>query len=130
MAAMAYNQSINISPSDIAFIEITTRGGHGPVIDNTPGMYLYKPLPLSWPKQFYKPKYSVNDITNQLLDLRSTIDWEPDITTDANGKATIWFYTAGKPATYTLTIEGTDMNGNLGYKKGKINIGEIKGKSR
>jgi len=114
---------IDISPSDIAFVEITTRGGHGPVIDNTPGMYLYKPLPVSWPKQFYKPKYAVKDTTKHLPDLRSTIDWEPNITTDANGEAKLWFYAADKPSTYTLIIEGADMNGNLGYKTGKIVVG-------
>jgi hypothetical protein len=111
------------APSDKdAFIEITTRGGHGPLIDNTPGMYLYKPLALSWPKQFYKPKYTVNDTAKHLPDLRSTIAWEPNIITDADGKATIWFYATDKPSTYTITIEGTDLNGSLGYKRRKITI--------
>jgi len=130
MAALDYNQSINISPSDIAFIEITTRGGHGPVIDNTPGMYLYKPLPLSWPKQFYKPKYTVKDTANHISDLRSTLDWEPNVKTDANGEASIWFYTADKASTYTVTIEGMDMNGRLGYKTKKIKIGGIAEKTK
>lgn len=109
---------------NLAFIEITTRSGHGPIIDNTPGMYLYKPLPISWPKQFYKPKYAVKDTTNHLPDLRSTIAWEPNITTDANGEAKVWFYTADNSSTYTIIIEGVDMNGNLGYKQGKLNFGE------
>jgi hypothetical protein len=113
-----------LSPSDFAFIEITTRGGHGPGIDNTPGMFLYKPLPISWPKQFYKPKYAMKDTAKHLPDLRSTIDWEPNITTGINGEAKLWFYTTDKPSTYTLTIEGADMNGNLGYKLGKIKVGE------
>ncbi len=105
-----------------AFIEITTRGGHGPLIDNTPGMYLYKPLALNWPKQFYKPKYAVKDTTKRLPDLRSTIAWEPDVITDANGKATVWFYAADKPATYTVIVEGSDLNGGLAYKRQKIII--------
>ncbi|MDB5133355.1 MAG: carboxypeptidase regulatory-like protein [Mucilaginibacter sp.] len=109
---------------DFAFIEITTRSGRGPEIRSTPGIYLYKPLALSWPKQYYKPHYTVNDATKRLQDLRSTIDWEPYVSTDKNGKATIWFYTAGNPGTYTLTIEGTDWDGNLGFKMGKIRIGK------
>ena len=121
---------ILISPSDFAFVEITTRGGHGPVIDNTPGMYLYKPLPLSWPKHFYKPKYTVKDTAKHLPDLRSTIDWEPNITTNANGEATVSFFTADKPSTYTLTIEACDLNGNLGYKQGKIEVGKTNEKSK
>ncbi len=123
IGALLNNPSIDISPSDIAFVEITTRGGHGPLIDNTPGMYLYKPLPISWPKQFYKPKYAVKNTAMRLPDLRSTIDWEPNITTGINGEARVWFYTADKSSTYTVIIEGADMNGNLGYKLGKIIAG-------
>jgi hypothetical protein len=116
--------NLPIGPPDIAFVEITTRSGGGPDVGGIPGMYLYKPLPISWPKAFYKPKYSVKDPPNKRLDLRSTIDWEPNIVTDANGEARIWFYTADKPSTYTITVEGTDMNGHLGYKQGKITVGE------
>jgi hypothetical protein len=107
---------------DVAFIEITTRSGHGPIIDNTPGMYLYKPLAISWPKQFYKPKYLVTDTTKRSPDLRSTISWEPNIITDEDGMATLWFYAADKPSTYTITVEGVDFIGNLGYKRQKITV--------
>jgi hypothetical protein len=115
---------------DFVFVEITTRAGRGPVTDNTPGIYLYKPLALSWPKQFYKPQYEVNDTTRHLPDTRSTIDWEPNVITDKDGNASVFFYTADKPATYTLIIEGTDGNGNLGYRWEKISIlkQEIKSK--
>jgi len=127
--AMFNDPPISIVPSDIAFVEITTRGGHGPVIGNTPGMYVYKPLPLSWPKAFYKPKYTVKDTTSR-QDLRSTIDWEPNVTTNANGEANIWFYTADKPSIYTVTIEGTDMNGHFGYVQGKIKVETGKDKTK
>lgn len=114
-----------IHPSDFAFVEITTRAGRGPMIDNTPGMYLYKPLAITWPAQFYKPKYSIKD-TLHLSDYRSTIDWEPNIITDENGKATVSFYAADKPSTYTIIVEGTDANGNIGYKRQKIVIHQKK----
>jgi len=129
MAAMNHNPPVNINPSDIAFVEITTRAGHGPVIDNSPGMYLYKPLPIVWPKQFYKPKYSIKDTVKHLPDLRSTIDWEPNVTTDANGEAQLVFYTADKPSTYTIIVEGTDMKGTLGYKIGKLNVRQHEGEN-
>ena len=121
-AAMSVFPPINISASDFSFVEITTRSGHGPATDNTPGMYLYKPLPLSWPKQFYKPKYTVKNAIKRSPDLRSTIDWEPNITTGINGEANLWFYTADKPATYTLIIEGADMTGNIGSKSATLRI--------
>ena len=121
---------LNNTENDAAFVEITTRSGHGPIIDNTPGMYLYKPLPLSWPKEFYKPKYSLKDTVNRLPDLRSTIHWEPNIVIDANGEGKIWFYAADKPTTYSVIIEGADMNGGLGYKIGKITISTKKEKAK
>lgn len=114
-----------VHPSDCAFVEITTRAGRGPMIDNTPGMYLYKPLAITWPAQFYKPKYSMKD-TLQLPDYRSTIDWEPNIVTDKNGKATVSFYAADKPSTYTVIVEGADANGNIGYKRQKIVVSQKK----
>jgi len=104
----------------VAFIEITTRAGHGPFITNTPGVYMYKPLPISWPKHFYKPKYLAKK--DDVPDLRATIDWEPHVATDANGEATVWFYTAGIPSTYTMVMEGTDLSGNLGYSTKKISV--------
>jgi hypothetical protein len=107
-----FNMSIDPKKPDLAFIEITTRSGNMPSVQ-TPGIYLYKPLALSWPKQFYEPKYKVADKATT-TDLRSTIDWKPNIVTDANGEATIHFYAADAATTYTITIEGSDMNGNLG----------------
>jgi hypothetical protein len=115
-----------INPNDASFIEITTRSGHGPQMDNTPGMFLYKPLAISYPKQFYKPKYTLNDTSKHIPDLRSTIDWEPNVITDANGEAKVSFFTADKPSTYTVIIEGSDMNGNLGYKREKIIVNDKK----
>jgi hypothetical protein len=116
--------------ADYAFIEITTRSGHGRLIENTPGVYLYKPLPLSWPAQFYKPKYRTTDTIKRAADLRSTINWEPNIITDANGKATVSFYAAGRLSTYTIIAEGMDFNGNLGFKSQKINISKRKLKAK
>jgi hypothetical protein len=105
---------------DYAFIEITTRSGQGPVLSSTPGVYLYKPLPLSLPKQFYKPRYNVNDTT--IAAYGPTINWEPNIITDANGRAVVHFNTAAKPATYTIITQGMDFNGNIGYGHFKINV--------
>jgi len=59
-------------------------------------------------------------------DLRSTIHWEPNVITDRDGKATVSFYSADKPADYTATIEGTDLNGNLGYSSKKIKVDQKK----
>ena len=52
-----------------AFIEITTRAGHGPFLNSTPGMYLYRPLPIRLAKaMFTNLKYSVTDTAKHLPD--------------------------------------------------------------
>jgi hypothetical protein len=95
-----------------AYLEITTRTGSG-FSKTTPGVYLYKPLPFSLPKQFYRPKY-VSKEANEAKDVRSTMHWSPNILTDAEGKALVSFYAGDHPSTYTIRIEGTDINGGLG----------------
>ena len=56
------------------------------------------------------------------FDQRTTIHWEPNIITDKDGKATITFYAAGQPATYTITTEGSNMNGNVGSAIQKLTV--------
>jgi hypothetical protein len=100
-------------PFDFCFIEVTTRAGKGPFYKSTPGVYVYKPLPFIIPNQFYEPKYTAVKIKNALPDIRSTIFWRPNIVTGKDGKAQVSFYTADKPGTYTLLMEGGDMQGGI-----------------
>ena len=51
---------------------------------------------------------------------RSTVHWEPNVITDKEGKASILFYTADNPGSYTVILEGSDMQGNLGVTSGGI----------
>jgi len=53
-----------------------------------------------------------------ITDMRSTLHWEPNIITDAAGKATVTF----KAAEYTVTIEGADMDGQLSFGTGQIKV--------
>ena len=111
-----------IFPSDVAFVEITTRSGNGPGIVNIPGMYMYKPLLISYPTFFYKPKYSLRESLKKAFDLRATIDWESNVITDTKGEATISFYTAdnSNPNSYSVMVEGVDLNGGIGFNKKKL----------
>jgi len=114
--------AVLIGPADIAFIEITTRSGGGPAMPNTPGVFLYKPLPFTLPKQFYSPRYNVTNKDTLARDYRSTIYWKPDVVTDHRGNATISFYTADRSGTYTVILEGIDGNGAIGNKRSKIKV--------
>lgn len=64
-------------------------------------------------RQFYSPDYSNPSNSNTIPDLRSTIYWQPNITTHEDGKASIEFYNAGNAATYNVVIEGLSENGKL-----------------
>jgi hypothetical protein len=116
-----YGNSHELSKLNIAYIEITTRGGKGPFTGFTPGTYLYKPLAFTLPKQFYRPRYTdKNSKVAVGTDLRSTIHWAPNIITDSTGKARISFYCADKAAPYTIIVQGTDLLGQVGYKRKRI----------
>jgi len=111
--------------TEVAFIEITTRSGNGVFFRRSPGVLLYKPVPITLPVQFYSPAYPVKNNSEPAQDLRSTIYWNPNLVTDANGETDTRFYAADTPATYTVTIQGSDINGSVGYKIQKITIRNI-----
>jgi len=102
---------------------VTTRGGKGPFLKKSVGTYVYRPLAFTLPKAFYSPKYSPNSQADQ-TDIRSTVFWAPNIITDQHGKASVSFFTADNPGTYTFIIEGTDLQGHLGTQRKQIVIGK------
>ncbi|MEO6914860.1 MAG: carboxypeptidase-like regulatory domain-containing protein [Chitinophagaceae bacterium] len=106
------------------FVEVTTYSGHGPFMKKLPGIFLYKPLPLTLPSRFYAPKYVGNSSIDPIAgtDIRSTIHWEPNLVTDKDGRAKLSFFTADYPGTYTLIVEGADMNGGIGESRKTIRI--------
>jgi hypothetical protein len=66
-------------------------------------------------RSFYSPKY-INEQSKakQFADLRSTIYWNPTVTTDKNGTATFDFFNAIGTGTYKAVIEGMDTDGHIG----------------
>jgi hypothetical protein len=98
---------------DYAVIEITTKGGHGWYRDRPANMTTYRPLPILQPQEFYSPRYKVAPAVIE-PDYRSTIHWEPNITTDQNGRAKVSFYTSDIMDKYTIKIAGIDPTGGIG----------------
>ena len=64
-------------------------------------------------REFYSPKYESN-VTYNHPDLRSTIYWKPELTTDKDGNASFDFYNADGTGNYRVVIEGIDDKGNIG----------------
>lgn len=65
-------------------------------------------------RTFYSPKYDVNPSTEP--DLRTTVFWEPQVISDAEGRIKINYFNTDVPGIYRIVIEGIDGNGNLGRK--------------
>jgi hypothetical protein len=109
-----------------AFLEITTRSGNGIFMKKSPGVTTFRPIPVSWPQVFYSPRYPVKQdgagANGRPEDLRATIHWQPSVITDKAGQTTTSFYSADRPSTYTIIIQGSDMDGNIGFGVKQISI--------
>jgi hypothetical protein len=127
-----------ISPLDVEFIEvlktaITTglygtkgvggvllitmkRGGaridKGPVY--TPGLVRSDERGYHKSREFYSPNYSDPIMNTNANDLRTTIYWNPALTTNGEGKANVEFFNAGSAGNYKVIVEGIDAYGNIG----------------
>jgi len=104
------------------FIEITTKTGSGPFLKKSANLYLLKPTNYGDYKTFYHPKYSVTNKNDKKPDFRSTIYWNPNLLTNEKGEVDFSFFSADKPGSYTVWVEGTDMQGNFGFKTMKLKI--------
>ena len=104
-----------------AYLEITTRSGNGIFFKTTPGIATYRPIPITAAKQFYQPRYNSASAV-KTPDYRSTVYWQPHIYADNSGIASTNFYAADKPGYYTVLIQGSNMEGLLGYKFIKLKV--------
>ena len=62
-------------------------------------------------KEFYVPKYDVKKEIHNTPDYRATLYWNPSITTDEEGNATIEFFNSDTAKQIQLSIEGLSTNG-------------------
>lgn len=75
---------------------------------------VYQPLGFQAPVEFYAPLYETTvRRLSPTRDLRTTIYWNPALTTDANGRATFDFYTSDPVTTYSVVIEGLTDEGRI-----------------
>ncbi len=109
-------------PAENTYIEITTRGGFGAFLKGTPNIYRYKPMNYGDTKTFYHPRYTAINKNDKKPDFRSTLYWNPNLVTDEKGNAQTSFFSADKKGSYTVWVEGSDMQGNFGFKTMKLII--------
>jgi hypothetical protein len=70
-------------------------------------------------KEFFEPKYALKQ-DKSTPDYRSTIYWNPNIKTDANGKASISFYNSDIAKKFQVVVEGIDEKGSFGSFNGVL----------
>jgi hypothetical protein len=118
--AMMFSSNL-MGSKDTAYIEITTRGGKGMQSDVSGDAANYRPVPITRPKQFYRPRYTVlgKPIT---ADIRPTIHWAPQLATSKAGETFTSFYAGDKPGIYTVIVQGADLRGLVGYKRLKLTV--------
>jgi len=107
-----------------AVVEVTTYSGDGPYRKAMTGRNYIFPQPFHYGKTFYAPRYPVHGIKDPVTDLRSTVYWNANVTTNEKGEAALGFYTTDNPGTYTIWIEGMDTRGNAGVQVQKIQVKE------
>ena len=64
----------------------------------------------AYTKEFYSPHYDTRELPVE-KDYRRTLYWNPDIMTDKEGKASIWFYNNSTSKTLNVNAETVTSNG-------------------
>jgi hypothetical protein len=75
---------------------------------------LYAPKGFASTREFYSPKYGVSERINTLADQRSTVYWNPVISVNKTGRASVSYFNTPNLGTYRIVIEGIGANGQLG----------------
>ncbi|PSR53537.1 hypothetical protein AHMF7605_08365 [Adhaeribacter arboris] len=96
-----------------------------------PGTYIiiHQAKGYSKVREFYSPKYDGATPASNEPDLRTTLYWNPRVKTDAQGKATVTFYTADRTTTYQVLAEGISDDGQPGSGATTFGVNSKKGNS-
>lgn len=66
-------------------------------------------------REFYSPSYdNAKARNNRMPDQRTLLHWKPYVTTTAEGRQTIEFYTSDIPGHYQVVLEGITSSGKAG----------------
>ena len=98
---------------------LTKRGGNNYDFSKDPvlGVSIQKRMGYNVPREFYAPKYEVFMADHVRPDFRSTLHWQPNVRTDASGKATIIYWNTDAKATIRIIAEGVSSQGFVGVAK-------------
>ena len=100
---------------------IITTGDPLSIINATPNVTVIVPLGYQITREFFAPTYTFPEQrANPRTDLRTTIFWNPNVTTQEDGNARIHFYTSDHVGNYVVIIEGITDEGGIVHSVGRI----------
>ena len=93
-------------------INIITHNGDLSVIEFDKPVFRQEFEALLSGSDFNSPDYSdISQKESRIPDFRNTLYWNPDVRTDANGRAVVEFYTSDEPGDYKMLVEGYSSDG-------------------
>ena len=88
---------------------------------NLPNVTRITPLGYQITQEFFSPAYTTQtQRENPRADLRTTIYWNPSVTTDENGIANLHFYTSDHVGNYAVIIEGVTDEGGIVHTMSRV----------
>jgi TonB-dependent SusC/RagA subfamily outer membrane receptor len=103
---------------------LTKRGGNNYDYTKDPvsGVTIQKRMGYNVAREFYAPKYDVNIPDHVRPDYRSTLHWQPNVRTDAGGKASVTYWNTDAKATMRIIAEGVSTQGFVGVGKAEYGV--------
>ena len=102
-------------------LSFTTKRGGVFTAKRPISMATVTPLGVQKPVEFYVPKYDIQSVKDGVNpDLRTTIYWDPSLSTDSLGMVNVSFYTADPVNDYRVVLEGVTKEGEIGRFEGVI----------
>lgn len=98
---------------------LTKRGGNNYDYSKDPasGVSIQRRVGYYIAREFFAPKYDVAIPDHIRPDFRSTLHWQPNVRTDATGKATITYWNTDANAKIHIIAEGVSTQGRVGVGK-------------
>ena len=93
--------------------------------EEIPGTVYHKIKGFSKYREFYSPKYSPENIHNEMPDYRTTLYWNPNSKLE-NGQAEVLFFTCDNISRYKIFVEGITESGRICLGSAEFEVGSRK----
>ncbi len=78
-------------------------------------------------RNFYSPEYATDSAQmSRYPDFRNQLFWEPAVSTDENGSASVHFFTSDAEGKYTIQVQGLGQNGLPGSAEKSFEVHKTK----